>query len=746
MKKVKINDLAMAKLQRWAECGGDVHIQDLVSLDVEYPDRPHDKNIPDEWLAFAIREFRKNLEYALNLEMELGGYGLSNISPLTPDDEANHDHYGRTHGLSGNVVRFSSLFSRLVDVDVSAAYQEFLAWPVNDDIIFSRLRIFACGNAELMPEPVVGQVIASLSDNAFWDSRHQRDFLLVLSKRWYGLSNDTRKAIENRLLLGPSRWQDEEDKAFQERKAWSSLDRLTWLASNGCSFSFDLETETVRLRSMAPVWKPEYAEKAADPIVGRSGFVRAETEYSSLLGVPLSSILSKARELSGRTADSLVKRDPFLGLAQERPVRVFSALTDAARRNEYPEWAWNTFLNAEAIKKDNPKLSALIAERISRYPNEAVTEIIRPASGWSLNISEKLALRWPRTFDKILSKLINVLCRHPTAGKSTIIRGNKSPEWTTEAINSPVGTIGQALFYDPRKDGLKSLGGFPVAWVRHVNDLLSLCGDLRRYAFVIFAYHLSWFYQVDPNWTEANLLSALEGDNEDDRNAALSGFFWGAEVPNQELYMRMKSTLLKIAKDRGPLYRGQVGVLAGIILAGWGSTNKDTGARWVSNDEMRDVLLHAEDDFRSRILWQVDMWSKDQGKGAEKKWPDLISELFRDVWPRQKAAKTPRMSAQLFNLAFSSAETFPEMAEVILPLLTTVDQDSLMLPSLGKSKGNIVDSYPHQTLALLYAVLPENVSLWPYDMEAIFQRIGKADSNLTLDERFRELKRRWNAR
>jgi hypothetical protein len=69
-----------------------------------------------------------------------------------------------------------------------------------------------------------------------------------------------------------------------------------------------------------------------------------------------------------------------------------------------------------------------------------------------------------------------------------------------------------------------------------------------------------------------------------------------------------------------------------------------------------------------------------------------------------------------------------------------------MLHNLCISKDNIVDLYPQQTLALLYAVLPDNVVVWPYGIEAILQRIGEADESLKLDERLLELNRKWNSR
>ena len=315
-----------------------------------------------------------------------------------------------------------------------------------------------------------------------------------------------------------------------------------------------------------------------------------------------------------------------------------------------------------------------------------------------------------------------------------------------EAINAPVGKIAQALFNDPRKNDLEVGGGFPADWLLSVDNLLSLNGDLRRHALVIFAHNISWFYAIDPIWTEANMLSVLDKGDESDRFAIWSGFFWGAKVPNQKLYMRLKPNLLAFANKRSLPRRGYDKVLAGIILAGWGSTHEETGERCISNAEMHDVLLHTDDEFRSHILWQVERWSKTKENAAGEKWSVMLPELLRDVWPRQKSAKTPKISARLCGLAFSNVERFPEIAEIVLPLLTTIDRDHLMLPNLRKSKDNIVDLYPQQTLALLHAVLPDNVTAWPYGIEATLHRIGEADESLRLDERLLELNRRWNSR
>jgi len=720
-------------------------VRDMLELEVEYPDAKNAAVIPDEWLALATRGIRGNLEYALLLENEIGGYGPSIISPIMPDNTPDRDRFKRTHGLSGNVISFSLVFERLVEFDIISAKQELKMWPVNDDTVFSLLRIWASGKSKLVSAKKFGPFISEISDDAFWNSHYQRDLLLVLAKRWGELDEQTRKGIENRLIQGRAKWDGEDDAEFEEHRAWTTLNRLQWLANKGCKFTFDLDSETKKLRNIAAEWKPEYGARAAKSLEGRGGWVKTETEHTALLNEPIGSILTKARDLSGREEDFLVENDPFAGLSSDRPVRALSALTDAAKRDEYPEWAWRTFLNSEARKNDKPRFSALIAERISRYPDRAVAGFVLPASDWILNVSQNLASSFPQTFDRIMSKLINVLSLQLPGSETSIVRGHKEPDWTTEAINSPVGKISEALFNDPRTKGLVVGGGLPADWLVFVNKLLSLNGDLRRFALVIFGHNMNWFYTIDSIWTRAHILSVLDEGDWHDQLAVWSGFFWSATVPNQKLYVQLKPHLLKLAKQR-TAPRGYGEALAGIVLAGWVSTDEKTKERCISNAEMHDVLLYTDDAFRSRFLWQVENWSKTEEIDRAEKWSVILPELLRDVWPRQKSVKTPEISARLCDLAFSNVKRFPEIAEIILPLLTTIDRDHLMLPNLRKTQDNIVDLHPEKTLALLHAVLPDNVAAWPYGIETTLKRIGEANESLKSDERLLELNRKWSSR
>ena len=167
---------------------------------------------------------------------------------------------------------------------------------------------------------------------------HEWDLLHTLSARWNGLSADTRVEIEKRLLKGRSRRKEEKEEDFKKRCAWSILARITWLSRKGCKLHLNLEEETDRLRELVPDWKPEDADEIVTYQGIRGGTVTSETDHSALLGIPLASVLSTARSLSGRRrrGNLFVEYNPFGGLSDVRPVRAFSALRMAAKEGDFP--------------------------------------------------------------------------------------------------------------------------------------------------------------------------------------------------------------------------------------------------------------------------------------------------------------------------------------------------------------------------------------------------------------------------
>ena len=719
----------------------------LLELDVAYPPQNSAPSLPDEWLPQVVNELRKNLELAVTLENEIGGWGLVNISPLIPDESPTLYGFRSAGGLSGAVRLFVSHFKRLVEIDIDAASREWVSWPTDDDAVFSRLRIWTSGNPELVSAQGFGEVFTALSDYAFWSSYHQRDLLMTLAKRWAELPSLARQSLEQRLLDGPLELLNFDPQLNEQYRASASLSRLTWLVSRGCTLAANVQIEMDSLKTIVPDWKPEYADKAADSMESHGGIVKIDTEHATLVDEPLANVLSKALDVAGRSKNFLVKKAPFAGLAVSHPVRAFRALVQASKRHEFPLELWRQFLDAEARTADRPKFIALIAERLSRFPLGSVDGFLYTVSSWLLKASGDLIPHFPESFHRVALTIIDGLRSTPNQGESGIMRGNAPPQWVMEAINAPAGKLTETLWKDPKTATLCAGDRIPQQWRNRLDDLLALSGDVRQHVLVILAGDIDWLYCIDPNWTEENLLTVLDCSDEQDQAAFWSGLLRGKKMPSTSLYLKLKEHLLEFARAPRLSQSDHENELAAVLLVGWGSVGETNGQRYISSSEMREVLLHAGDAFRSSVLWHLETLAEQTVEPDHViDWKTLIPELVRDAWPLQKSARTSKTSAALVNLLLSDAENMAKMTALVLPLLTTIDRADHLQLHTADNQGGLASGFPNEMLDVLVKVLPDKAINWPYDTDGIIARIGEANKNLLKDKRLVELMRQWNSR
>ena len=685
----------------------EIGLSDLIDLDVAYPaDNSGERiSIPDEWVAPVIVVLRKNLETALELETETDRGGLGHISSIIPDQSSDSDHKRR---LSGAVIEFTSVFERIIQIDLKAAKREFSKWPIEDDVIFTRLRIWSAGKPDLVSDDQFGSMLADVSDDAFWDRSHEWDLMHTLLVRWDGLSDDTCVEIEKRILKGRVRRKEEDEEKFKKWRALSILARITWLSKKGCKLRLNLEEETDKLRRFVPDWKPEYADEIVAYRGTRIGTMNTETEHSALLDIPL----------------------------DDHPVRAFAALRIAAKEGDFPDWAWSDFLNEEKRKTDKPRFVALIAERLARYLDKGNTELIRPAASWLLNVSDRLADQYPTSFHRVTSALIRILAKEPESSDSGVWQIDGVRDWMTTALNAPAGKVAQSVLCRAQQ----------TDFLDYADKLLALPSDMRRQAVAIFAHWTDWFYTNKREWSEDRLLAVLDSSDLDDKDAFGGGFLSNTQVNlSQELFMHLEPYLLRLAMTGGETRHKHGEVLAEIILSKWGSFIEGTSERCISNEKFREILVKVDDEFRSRVLLLLGKWSRDDGEETRNKWTSLLSEFLRDVWPRHRKANSPAVSSSLCYLVLYNEKLFPELVQIILPLLAKIDFHLHYVP-LHKLSDDAFKKYPCQKLDLLYAVLSDNVSSWLYDIEDILASIVKAEPTLITNEKFLELKRRWDSR
>lgn len=184
---------------------------------------------------------------------------------------------------------------------------------------------------------------------------------------------------------------------------------------------------------------------------------------------------------------------------------------------------------------------------------------------------------------------------------------------------------------------------------------------------------------------------------------------------------------------------GHVNALAGILLFGWGDV-RHSGRKLVTNQELRDALDNAEEDFRLAMLWQFKALAE-----SEDAWRTQVVEFLSSVWPRTKRSRSGRVSAMIAELAISTPSIFPAVVSAAVPLIEKSNDDYLLLSGLT-DQASVVERYPEETLNLLYHLLPADISRWPYKVEEILDRLADALPRLKSDRRWVEIKRQWDAR
>lgn len=518
----------------------------------------------------------------------------------------------------------------------------------------------------------------------------------------------------------------------EQAAAIDRLNRLYWLSRSGVEFSFDVGAEMAPLRLAVPGWTTEVGDAAAEANMVVVRQIDEDADPTGLVDVALSEILARADEMAGPDFRRAVTRVPFRGLASLRPARALGALTLAGRRGEAPRQPWIDFLHAEERKHDSERMIRTIARRLGRLPTDELGKVVYPVTEWMIQISDRLygdasdvlPELWPQI---VLASVANASERPAKPNRS----------WAGEALNSPIGRLVDLLLKDPAKEDLGVGAGFPVDWIVRVDQLLGIPGDLGRYALVLMSHQVTWLFWVDPAWTLKALLPFADAPG-NDGDAFWSGVLWAARMPRYDLFPHLKTGLLAraILKRQSSDHDN---VIAGILLSAWGSEPAGGHVEPLITDiELREVLIQGDDDLRTQTLWHLERWSTE----GNEHWRGRVVPFFHDVWPRQRALRSARLSERLAELIISSGNLMPDVTKMIVPRLVPIrgsGMHSFALQEIGED--HPARRYPAAMLDLLWAILAEDTRQWPYKVGSIIEILAE-NPETAADARLSELRRR----
>jgi hypothetical protein len=698
----------------------------IMGLNLRYQDEVTPPPIPDDELAAMTPMVRRLLEEVSAQEDEVNPFTLNHIPPIHLDPRVSGTAYERDHGFNRLVFWYIGSFQRLLALNSVRARRGFDGWLTHDNTLFYRLRVWACGLPGFLPAEVATQTLATLSDEAFWTERGQRDLLLSLKARWTEFEGALHASVEERLLKGPPRLKGLSRDSHREWRAHASLERVLWLIREGCTFQRPVDAVLAKARAAAPRWQDAFAARAADSREAQVGFVTTNPKFDHIKDAPIRDLLALCIADSGHDHQFLVERDPLGGLAEKQPIRVLRALLlDALPDDRARLWAWSKFLQANIQRENTARRTHLIAQRLLEISDALFALIVQPVSYW-LERHAKMLYRASAVVGAVADRIITALVQ--SSGDEDDGARNRSSDWLNPAITSPSGHMLEALFHDPDLAACAAGAGLPPVWKARTERGLALPRDHGLFALFQVGKRLGWLYSRDRTWTEANILSALSTDS-DRREVTLTAFLHKPEWDSRNLYNHMKKPILQLISGEMTKPKADPRTLAFFTLQGWCQTDAD--GRWFTDVEMRTALVRGSQEFRTTTLWQVSNLPF-----SEKR------DFLAQVWPLQLAARSGTITDRLCHIAFHDPKHFAELAQIILPFLTPIRRSPLMFAADVANANELMAANPAIALELYWRILPEHSAEWPYDAHQGLEYLYKNVKALRTDPRMIELMRR----
>ena len=675
----------------------------MVPIDFQYPEQMYGVTIKEASLLEVVQGLQENISQFEKLCLEYYSYPLRVCSLFEPDGEGYE--FSRTYGSSGYINFYIGFFKRLLKLNPDAARREAMSWK-KDSYLFNRLRLWASAQPQFVAEAAFTDDLINSSSDFFWGFRESRDILLALQKRWEHIPHKSRQALTKKLLKGPPQPSGMSQKEYIPFKAVNVLDRLFWLKNNGCELGIALEEIASDLKTRCPEWSEQSSKSAARSTDSRGGVIKRETDPMGLERLPPRDVIPFAKDFARRDYDNFIEYMPFVGLVKSYPLKAFTALTQEYRKGNFELDLWKDFLREADLEKLPNNLSyrlkVSIVQRLCRLEVEDFTLLQYDFAQW-FNKNSIALTQNPETFFLAWNALLISIKNEPKQG----IPGET--DWITKALNSSVGNLAHIHVKIFEKKIVTK-----ARWQEMAKELLSLSETSRNICLVFYGRFLGYFYSHAQRWAQSTIVRSLQNNNP----ASWAGFFWGASVPQRELFIEIKEALLSY----GVTDSSYSEVLAGIVLCGWLSNQR----LYISNQEFRSLMLNMDEDFRLHVLHQVKLVMSKRQKLRPKMQRKLI--VFIDkVWPKQKHIKSHRSTEALLRLAFFNERVFNKIGGSILRLVGKCDSEYIHLGPLLDNNGDqlwcVIKTDPELFLRIINKVLPDTIKSLPYGLDNFIEKM-----------------------
>ena len=721
---------------------GDLNLSDLGQYEVKFLERHNeDLPVPDSMLRNVLSLLEQGMVAASGMLADIGTTYF--VTPTCyPEREVDGDE--RTSDAGEVMTLFIDLFDRLAAHDPDTALGHALTWPDDDKFFFRKLKLYAFSKTSLFAPNQVATRLLALDQAIFWDTDVSRELMFLIVDRWATFTDDERAALGNRILCGPEKapyWSDKEYPGIRDEFA---ARYARYLELQGCALAEGQSARVAKMTSGIERWSDGWATSTVTQRGSRVGWVGTDEAPDAVMDIPVSEVITRAKEDLSRDFGSFTEKRPFTGLVKVKPAKALAALTIAAKNDDYPREFWTALID-KMPDNVSPRLRRVFLRRLTQLPNAVVSDLRHTMGRWiEKNIGGILEfdsdLGW-LVFDHIVDGIVAGGPEAAESGLGEVRRGgdiiNQSRRTYGHAINGPLGMCTRALFQAMPGEKQEAGSLIPDYIRARLERLFAAPGEGSDHAISITMSKLNWLMYVDPSWTEQRLVSMLAFEHPASE-PAWNGFLHSQRVPWSPLASLIKPLLLELM----PWVREQH----------WDRDLSNVAAQWLGHmcvfnrdephgltkREMRNVLRSMSDDTRNDLIF----WLGKVGQRNDDGWSALVVPFLNDVWPRERIFRTASSTNSWIGLLDDTDGSFPAVYAAVKQFLVPVETDShpfyRFTQKLHDEKP-LTAQFPEATLDLVNTVTPTALARPPYELPKILNIIAEVAPEFTSDHRYLRL-------
>ncbi len=541
-----------------------------------------------------------------------------------------------------------------------------------------------------------------LEDNGWWlwSVHTRREVFRLFARLWPQLQKQLVHRIINFVLKGPPREMFRADLASEE---WSHLfDRDIWLMlaklnDFGGGLPEKAAEDFQELSTKYPDWRLREGER--DEFTHWLGETRygyeIDTTADELFSMDLPDLVGYLSQEDSRYSRGRI--DLFRNGCKDYKNKVIQVLRYLVDTKNWNKHIWHAGLVglADCDEKAWKEIAPLLIN--------ASAELYREESWGIAWWAEKAAPSIKPFEEDHFWPIFKLLLEH----------ASENEELDTEkgavgyAINHPIGKITEALMSRFSVSKLKTGDSIPDGpLLRSVNQIIAEKSNRLLAGKIILASRLNYFYTVDPDWTEKNLIPLFDWQESEFAAWIWQGYLWNPRF-STNLAIAIKEHLIGSIENKEHLGQStdRLFQLFTLICLEYPNLFK--------LNEQRDALKKMGPDDLIPVSRFLGNLVSDDIESSDEYWRNRIQPFMRKAWPKSANFVLDETSKNLILAVIQLDKAFAEAVDFIIQtsLLKPISDLSVLIHRMDEDN-DLPDTQTKVVLRLLGTVFTEEYQ-WP---------------------------------